>query len=379
MKRLLFFLLLCTTLFAEEKPVTIRVLLTKLANEALIEVKGRHHLYNPKTETFLSSNSKKKKARITPHEKGLYWGDLLSDVFELRIVPDEKNCSILVDGIQYKGWIEIYNIGGTINIVNEVDVENFLKATLSPKVPTKLSKETLDAIVITERTNLYHTIEKGAYASWQLEAEKEGYFGIAQSRSICDAIERTRDIILHYKKKPFTASWGLDHTGRSVTFPAIFRKESEVPPGVDNLPSLHDRAKSKWKSAISTQVLAQIAGQTTLTGIDLFRAEKSHKVYAIRLIGPTGYKDINIQNFQKALGTNALQSNDFTAFLKGKRVYFTGYGQGLGTGLCIASSEILSLRKASAENILTTHFPQTKLINIRQETGKRLSMSPAWQ
>ncbi|MDN3506223.1 MAG: SpoIID/LytB domain-containing protein [Simkaniaceae bacterium] len=376
MKKILILLLLfCSALIAEEKPVTVRVLLSKLAEEAQIEVQGRHLLYNPKTETFLSSSNKKIKARISSHEKGLQWNELIPH-HQLRIVPDEKNCSILVNGIQYKGWIEIYNIGGTINIVNEVDAENYLKATLCPKLSTKLSKETLDSLVILERTNLYQHIEKDAYATWQLQADSVGYQGIAQSKAICDAIERTRDLVLHYKNKPFAASWGLDHAGRSVSYPAIFRKEVEVPAGVDNLPSLQAKTKSLWKSSISLQTLAQIAEQKQLTKIQLFRAEKSGKVYGLRLTGPDGAKDLDIQTFQNAV---KLPSNDFTVAIRGKKAHFTGYGKGLGTGLCVASAEILAYRKASVEKILLTHFPGAKLINIRQESGKRPVTGFAWQ
>lgn len=378
MKKLLIFLLLCSALIAEDKPITVRVLLTKLAEEAQIEVNGRHLLYNPKTETFLSTSNKKIKARMTGHEKGLQWNDPIPH-HELRIVPDEKNCSILVNGIQYKGWIEIYNIGGTINIINEVDAENYLKATLSPKLPTKLSKETLDALVILERTNLYHHIEKDAYATWQLQAETVGYLGVAQSKPICDAIERTRDIVLHYKNKPFAASWGLDHAGRSVSFPAIFRKETNVPAGVDNLPSLQAKTKSLWKTSLPLQTLARIAEQKQLTKIQLFRAEKSGKVYGLRLSGPDGAKDLDIQSFQNALKTSSLPSNDFTVSIRGKKAHFTGYGKGLGTGLCVASAEILAYRKASLEKILLTHFPGAKLVNIRQEAGKRPATGFAWQ
>jgi len=379
MKKLLAFIFLCSALFSvEEKPVTVRVLLTTLAEEAQIEVKGRHLLYDPKTETFLSSSNKRIKARISAHEKGLQWNETIPH-HEIRIVPDEKNCSILVNGIQYKGWIEIYTIGGTINIVNEIDAENFLKATLSLKLPTKLSKETLDALVITERTNLYQNIEKDAYATWQLQAKQVGYSGIAQSKPICDAVERTRDIVLHYQNKPFAASWGLDHAGRSVSFLSIFRKENSVLAGVDNLPSLQAKTKSLWKTSIPLQTLAQIAKQKTLTKIELFHAEKSGKVYGLRLVGPDGTKDLDIQSFQKALDTSSLPSNDFTVSIRGKKVHFTGYGNGLGTGLCISSAEILANRKASVEKILLTHFPGAKLINIRQESGKRPINGFAWQ
>lgn len=378
MKYLLSILILFASIFGNEKPITVRVLLKKLAPEATLEVKGRHLLYNPKTETYLTSSNKKKKAKIVAHDKGLFWGDLLSGTFEIRIVPDEKNCSILVDGIQYKGWVEVYNIGGTINVINEVDAENYLKSTLNQQPLPKLSKESIDALVITERTNLYHEIEKGSYASWQLDAEKGGYFGILPGRAIDDAVERTRDLILRYKKKTFAASWGLDHCGRSVSFPSINRKACVVPPGVDNLPSLQTRTKSRWKSSITLDKLAEIAGLEEIKNIDRFKAEKSEKNYALRLIGNGESKDVDFRFLQEALGKTALLSNDFSFTIKGKKVHFTGYGKGLGTGLCLASSEILAARKASVEKILTTHFPGAKLVNMREESGTRPSTSPAF-
>lgn len=373
-------LLFATALYSENKPVTVRVILKKLAEDAHIEVKGRHMMYNPKTEQFLTSSSKKKKGKIYSHEQGLFWEDLLNGTTEIRIVPDEKNCSILVDGLQYKGWIEVYSIGGTINIINEVDAENFLKSTLSAKISTTLSKETLDAIAIAERTHLYYLIEKDGYASWQIEADKVSYQGLNFNRAVYDAVDRTRDLLLHYKQKPFSATWGFDHAGRSVGYPSIFRRPGSVPPGVDNLPSINGRDKSKWKTAMPLQTLAKAAKLDSISHIELFRADKSQKVYAVRLIGPEGAKkDIPIADFQKMVGINILPSNDFAVSHKGKKALFIGFGKGLGSGLCVASSEILSHRNASTESILSTHFPQAKLVNARQESGKRQALSPAWQ
>lgn len=380
MKWLLGLLFFCSCLTAEDKPVTVRVLLKKLANDAQIEVKGRYLLYNPKTNAFISASNKKKKGKIKTHEQGLFWEELFPGITEIRIVPDEKNCSILVDGLQYKGWIEVYSIGGTINIINEVDTENYLKATISSKINFPLSEETLDALVIAERTHLYYLIEKGAYASWQIEAEKVGYQGLNFNRPVHEAIERTKDLILQYNKKPFLATWGLNHAGRSVAYPSIFRKPSQVPSGVDNLPSLNEREKSKWKTAISLDTLAKIAHLQTVTKIDLFKAEKSQKVYAVRLIGPEGTKDISISDFQKEVGPQLIPSNDFVIFPKGKKAIFIGYGKGLGSGLCLKSAEILAERKASVEKILLTHFPQTNLVNFRLENGlKPLPPNPIWE
>lgn len=385
--RIIFLLILTTFLTASDiskqnKPPTVRVLLTRLEESVLVEVRGRYLIYNPKNDELIATGSKKKRAKVTTWEKGIYWDEEYPDIFEMRIVPNEESASILVNGIQYKGCIEIYSIGGTINVVNEVDTENYLKSVLGPKVTQKFSRETLDAIAITERTHLYYLLEKDAYASWQIEAEKVGYTGLVAARqnsAVAAAIERTNGLILNYKKKPFAASWSENNAGRSVTYNTIFRKNCTVPSGVDNLPSLFQREKSRWKSTVLIKNLAKIADLSTITKIDLFRAEKTKKIYAVRFFGPEGKKDISFFELQQKLGETTLPSNDFTLNLKGNKAFLTGYGKGLGVGLCGKSAEILAQRKASTENILKGHFPGSELLNLREETGVPSNVSFIWK
>lgn len=371
-RKILLFLFLTTSLISAEKSIMVKVLLTKLADDALIEVKGRHVLYNPKNNEWIATKTKKKRARITTIDKGLYWGELFPDAFELRIVADEPKASILINGIQYKGTIEVYSIGGTINIVNELDAEDYLKSILSNQITQKYAREALDAIVITERTNLYYLIQKDSYASWQVEAEKVGYSGNVASKlgSVIEtAVDRTRDMVLNYKKLPFAAMWGQDNAGRSVPYPAIYRKSAVVPRGVDNLPSIHNREKSRWKTQVQTKTLAEITKMPAIDEIELYKAKNSSKIYALRLIGGNETKDIDFFTLQRALGSGVLPSNDFTVTIKGKRAFFNGYGRGPGVGLCAESAEILAQRNESVEKILTYHFPGTTLINMRREIG----------
>lgn len=385
--RLLLLLLPLLSLFAadvskENRPPTVRVLLAKLADTALVEVRGRYLLYNPKTDELLSTGSKKKRAKISTQENGIYWGEAYPGLFEMRIVPNEESASILVNGIQYKGCVEIYSIGGTINIVNEVDTESYLKSILGSKVPKKLSSETLDAIAITERTNLFYLIEKDSYASWQVEAEAVDYKGLVAARqnpSVSAAVKRTRNLIMNHKKKPFATSWSENHAGRTVSFNTIFRKNCSVPKGVDNLPSLNRRERSRWRYTTTIQTLANIVDLSTITKIDLFRAERSKKIYAVRFIGPEGKRDISFFKLQKALGKKALKSNDFTIYLKGKKTQFFGYGQGVGVGLCALSSEILAQRKTPTKKILLSHFPDCELLNLREDPGIAQNISFIWK
>lgn len=387
MKKLLLFLLLCFPLMAgdiskENKPPTVKVLLAKLSKQALVEVKGRFHVYNPKNDELIESHTRSLRSKMTTKEKGLHWGELYSDLFELRIVPNDKNTRILINGIQYRGCVEIYSIGGTLNIVNEVDTENYLKSTLGAKIEETLSKETLDAIVITERTHITYTIQKDAFASWQVEASKVGYLGESaarQNKGVQEAVERTRDLILSYRKKPFATTWGMNSAGKSVSYPSIFRRGGQAPRGVAHLPSITLREKTKWKSTLPQKTLASLTGLTNIKEVDLFRAEKSDKVYAVRFIGEEECKDIDFFTLQKALGEKLLPSNDFTVTLKGKKATITGFGKGLGTGLCATSAEIMASGKSTSEQILKYHFPETNLLNMRQESGRASITSHIWR
>jgi stage II sporulation protein D len=386
LKKLTLLLLFALTAHANDpskknKPATVRVLLTKLADEALIEVKGRHLIYNPKNDQLIASNSKKKKAKVATRDTGIYWGESFPQIFEMRIVPNEESTRILVNGVQYKGCIEVYSIGGTINIVNEVDTENYLQSTLSSQISQKLSREALDAIVITSRTHLLYLIQKDSYASWQVEAEKEGYQGLVSARQnpqVAAAVNRTRDLVLHYKKKPFATSWSEDCGGRTVSYQSIYRKNSLSTAGVDNLPSLRRRDKGRWRATVPIQTLAKTVGLSNIREVDLFRADQSKKIYAVRFVGPEGKKDISFFALQKALGKSTLKSNDFKIVLRNNKAHFLGYGKGVGVGLCALSAEILAQRKATTKSILTTHFPGCELLNLREETGESPNRSFIW-
>jgi len=370
---------LATDISKKNKPVTVKVLLTTLADETLLEVRGRHLIYNPRNDELIYSATMRRRAPIMTHDVGLYWKEEIPGHFEIRIVPADKKCSILVNGIQYKGCVEIYSIGGTLNIVNEVDAESYLESILGSKFSNSLNREVLDALVIAERTNLYHLVQKDAFSSWQVEAEKVGYLGVTsnkQQQHVKAAVNRTRNMVLNYKKQPFATTWDLDHAGKSVPFTSIFRKNVSSPKGVNTLPSSLLREKSKWKVSISKNVLANLVHLPNVDHVDLFTAKESSKVYAARLYHENLYKDIDFFFMKSTLG---LISNDFTVSSKGNKILFTGYGKGSGVGLCVKSAEILAKRGQKAGAILKAHYPETELVNMRLDAGKEPVHSHIWR
>lgn len=353
-----------TDISQKSKPATVKVLLKKVAPDAIIEVKGRYLIYQPHDQLLIDSGISGKRAKVSASERGIKWGEVYPSTFDIRIVPGDSQSSILVDGIQYKGCLEVYSVNGTINLINEVDIENYLKSILTTRLIDPINTDLLDLIAVVERTNLYALAYRNAGSSWHLEAAKEGYQGYAvtiSSDQINHAIDRTRHLVMTYQNAPFPTTCSKNTAGRTVSYTSIFRKGGETPSGVSHLPSSFYRDKSRWSFEISKNELAHLFGLDQLSKLDLFHAENSEKIYGIRLTDGQHTRDIDFFAFQAALGSDRLRSNDFQVTSKDDKISFTGVGEGPGVGLCLASAEILLKKKQTLKQILTQFFPEIEL------------------
>jgi SpoIID/LytB domain protein len=344
------------------KPLTLKILLTKLAQEAVIEAKGRFHVYNPRTEQLIDFG-KNKWGRIVYTEGGLKWGELFPGFFELRLVPADPHTEFLVGGKPYKGCLEIYGIGGTVNVINEIGLDNLLESSLAAKLEMDppLCPQVLDSLVIAARTYFAFLSLKNPTATWHVSADEIEYKGSAKSAPLLHAsLQRTQGIVMHIKNHLFPATWTPNAVGRTVSYSSIFRKGVALPKGVSSLPSSISKEEAKWRTSIPKSLLAKLAKLDQIERVDLFKAEGSSKVYALRCSSGGSSASIDFFTLQKAIGPKLLLSNDFTVTVEEESVLFTGYGEGLGVGLCLTSAQMLAEQQKDAKKILLTHFPEAK-------------------
>lgn len=369
----------------KSKPATLKIILEKLSQDVLLEVKGRYQIYQPKSNLLIESGILGKRGKVRVTDEGLKWGDLFPATFEMRIVPGDSQSSILVNGIQYKGCVEVYATGGKVTLINEVDIENYLKAYLATECGM-ISEELLDVAAVVARTNLYYLATKNKDAAWHLDAQKVHYTGnelVARNKYVENAVEKTKHMVLVYNDQPFATCWTKDAAGKTATYSSIFRKGGQTPPGVDALPSGFHRMKNSWTFTVSKEKLAEIVSLPFISKIDLFNAEHSGKVYAVRFSNGDDHANLDFFSLQKALGKELLKSNDFTIKAQENEITFSGFGEGVGVGLCLASAEILLKRKENPRRIVKTFFPGAQLVYMRSLDSKEPineeKISAAWQ
>lgn len=364
-----------STLSEPMAPKNIHVLLEKDKAEALLEVKGPYYIINPHDKIRIASGLLGKRFLVHELETGLKWGEEFPGIHQIVIQPRSEETAIFVNGIQYNGAIAIYGVSGMINVVNEIDIESYVRSILAPQLPSCSETEVMSALAILTRTDAYYRTIRNTGSFWHVNAEEVGYSGaalIVENSPMQRAIESTKHLILVHaeqgKNLPFATTWTENSAGKTAAYFSLFRKEGLGPEkGVDAPHAQLSRPETKWSYQISKKALAQALDVSQVKTVELFVDTSSNKVYGIRVKDHLASYDFDFFTLQNALGQNHILSSDFTVLLKDDAVIFTGFGKGHGVGLCLYSAEALAQNGESAVKILSKFFPETYLYNLKAQ------------
>ena len=180
---------------------TIRVLIAKDVNAALLEVRGSYCVVKEGTKEQLSSGSTGKRFVVQSIAEGLRWGEEYPDVYEISVLPRSLSTMMYVNGMQYKGSLTIYcTPNREISIVNEVAIEDYLKSILTAE-GAPLSPEAMASLVIAKRTAAYVAAmqNKDTTKLYDVAASETHYFGhgvTMQKGGVDEIVENTKHIVL---------------------------------------------------------------------------------------------------------------------------------------------------------------------------------------
>lgn len=200
----------------QNEPPTIKVLVIHNKDAVMIEVKGKYHIYDPNVSSKLSTRFVGKSYLMQPLMSGLKWGEEFPGIYQLYLLPAEPTTTIIVDGIEYRGAVYVYDIGGALSIVNEVPIEDYVSAISAKNAQVSTKHEALASLAIIERTKAYNQVQTGKNPYWHVEAQKVGYNGFATilpQSAMEQAITATRHMVMSSTGAyegvvtPFDANW----------------------------------------------------------------------------------------------------------------------------------------------------------------------------
>jgi stage II sporulation protein D len=204
------------------EPPTIRVLILHDAEGANLQIRGKYSLHDPFSDSHISSRFAGKSRYVQALGDGLKWGESFPGLYQLKIAPGDEDTLITVNGHDYDGWIYIYDIGGTISIVNQIPIEDYVRSVLVTYQSMNLEPETIAALAIVARTNAYFQTVNPKNTYWAIDAQKVGFQGrVFAMPAVDEATKLTRHMIMSrtgvYEgiATPFAAQFGSLSTGQS--------------------------------------------------------------------------------------------------------------------------------------------------------------------
>lgn len=351
---------------------TIRVVLMDSSYESY---------YHPSV-TVLTQGERK---TYTPQSDALLEGPL--------ILPEEEE-GICVESLQrqegapvYQGTLEIHKREQGLVLVNELPLEEYLKAVVPSEMPSTYEKEALMAQAVCARTYACKQMEERRMKEYGGDVDDsvnfQVYGNIASRESTAQAVELTRGKVLcqdgmliqayYFSTSPGVTStdevWGATEAAsylKSVT--CTFDQESPWSAWQVSIPwdVLKERAKN-WlgEDALKTLEITRKNQSGAVTGLRIAGENQEHTLqeeYSIReFLSPKGIS-LTQKNGNTEEGGNLLPSAYFTMdVVPDTEVRIQGKGYGHGVGMSQNAANEMALEGYSYEEILRYFFNNVEI------------------
>ncbi|MCX7918254.1 MAG: SpoIID/LytB domain-containing protein [bacterium] len=300
----------------------------------------------------------------------------------LKIVPvkntgdttQQKTVPLLiVNGKKYRGEFRLYNTGKTMQVVNVLDIEEYLCGVVPREMPFSWHIEALKAQAVAARTFTYNRLftRNARNKNYDLlpTIADQVYGGYTDERESCNlAIAATCGEILVYNDKPIYACYHGNSGGQLEDNDDVFG--GRIPylcrkPDKYAVPS----ATYHWSRTISAaEIRARLHDNGlaigTINDIELTTVADSGRVREITIVHSLGKTRLSGPEFRNKMGTTCIRSTLFTLEKQGESYIFRGTGSGHGVGMSQWSAKNMAEAGKDYQEILAYFYPGTTLINI---------------
>lgn len=284
-----------------------------------------------------------------------------------------NNSIIKINSRSYRGKIIICKNGEKYQIINELDIEDYIKGVLKKEISPAWHKEILKAQAIAARTFAYQHIvnnPKGLYhlgSDWQAQE----YGGAdAEDNRCCIAVDETKGIIMTKNGKPITAYYHSDSGGHTESAYNVWGVD------LDYTPAKRDKYGSQspnryWKTEIKEEKLRSILNKQgydldSIKSIKATDRTESGRYKTIKIKDSKGTIEIDSNKFRLIMGSQySIKSTLILNIEKNDDIfYFEGRGFGHGVGLAQWSAKEMAEKGKNYEEILKYYYDNIKFEKI---------------
>ena len=284
---------------------------------------------------------------------------------------------VTISGRRYKGSLFFYRKGNRVEVINALDLEEYLGGVLAAEISYSWHPEAIKAQAVAARTYACHHWAKVRNKRFHVEATTthQVFFGSYDvHEKFKKAISQTRGEMLTYRKKLvpvyFTATCGGKTEKPEYVWPSF--------PGQSLKYLRHVRCsycvshpRFRWKARFSTDAIQKRLAKAGFNVGDLrylriHRHSPSRRVKEIKITGKKKTIICPGNRFRLAVGPTQIQSLRFKLKKRGRNYSFEGTGYGHGVGLCQWGAKVMAERGYSYRAILKFYYRGIRIRSLKK-------------
>ncbi len=282
--------------------------------------------------------------------------------------PDDEKSVVQVSGL-----VQLVRRGKGLLVINQVDLEEYVKGVVPAEVNSAWHPEMLKAQAVAARTYALYQHMLSASRDYDVAAGIQdqvyrGRQGI--DARVEQAVESTRGLVITHQGAPIYAAFSSTAAGITEDAVIVWSKDLPYLKGVE-CPFDLESPYYQWKASFKLETLEQNLRQqgftvgtiATLTPLVYSRAGR---VATLRILHSQGELMLRGEELRKAVGYTVVPSTQFTIESFGPDVVLAGYGAGHAVGLCQWGAKELAELGYAYPSILRYYYPGTELQQASQ-------------
>jgi len=275
-----------------------------------------------------------------------------------------------IENRKYHNVIQLLkNPARSLTVVNEIDVEDYLKGVLPWESNPDWPKEALKAQAVVSRTYaIFKNIENRDFPfTLSADVGSQVYSGKSIEHPLSNqAIADTRGEILTHNGKIFPAFFHSTCGGKTTR--ADYQWKIEPHPSLKGVecPFCVGSKYDAWKAEFSVSEVQNLLAKKgyALEGLEMITPDKldeSERPRFFVIRHAQGSLRLSANGFRLALGPDRIRSTKIRVEKKGDRFLFKGRGWGHGVGMCQWGAKHLAELGYRYTDILRYYYPRSEI------------------
>lgn len=276
---------------------------------------------------------------------------------------------IRVNNRPYRGTIEVRkDKRGTLLVVNDLDIEDYLKGVVAEEMPHDWEPEALKAQAVVARSFALYQKQAAGRRSYHLRATVNGqvYTGVRGERpETVRAVEETDGIVIAYGGRIIPAFFHSSCGGHTEDASELWGTDEPFLKGVD-CDCQRISKYGVWEKRFGLDLIEKALRKRgyrvpALSSLRIGSITPAGRVREVEMLAAGGATAVPAEDLRGAMGYAEIPSVFFEITMSGREAVFSGRGMGHGVGLCQWGAKWMAGQGRGYQSIILHYYPGTRL------------------